>query len=153
MTEIATPRGSIWFDRDLPVLLATAELLDETIYGNAQTHAIAERSGIPQPEVVKALNNLKSRYVLVKDASSVALRDYMVIGLTPAGLEAAGVWPSGETLTERMVGALQAVIDEAPEGSPKSNKLKAVLASIKDAGIEIVGSVVGQAINRGVGIG
>ncbi|MGW6263993.1 hypothetical protein [Cellulosimicrobium funkei] len=145
-------RGRTWFERDYPVLLATAELLETSAYSHATTPQIAAKTEIDIGAVVKALTNLKERYVLVTDASTMTSRDYLVTGLTADGLVAADVWPSGDTVAERIIAAIEKALEEAPEGSPKQTKLKSALGSLRDLGVGGAGNILGQAVSSALGL-
>jgi len=145
-------KGRTWFERDYPVLLATAAQLEESRSNMAMSHEIAARAGIEADQVVKALGNLGTRYVLTKDASSLGGRDLYAVGLTDKGLEAADVWPSSDLLAERLVAALERLLEETPEGSPKAGKLRAALDALRELTVGTAGNVLGQAVSTALGL-
>lgn len=145
-------RGRIWFERDYPVLLATAKLLEDSPYSQARSQDVADETGLAQDEVVKALKHLEQKFVVLSDISTLARRDYLATGLTADGLVAADVWPSSDTVAERLIEALERALDEAPEGSTKQKRIRAVLDGVRDLGIGGAGNVLGQAISYALGL-
>jgi hypothetical protein len=145
-------RGRTWFERDYPVLLATARIVGASQYNHAMTHEIAGEMGIDVTEVVKAISNLKQRYVTVNPSSGLGNNDYIITGLTAEGLVAADVWPSTDTVAERLIEALERALDEAPEGSTKQKRIRAALDGVRDLGVGGAGNVLGQAISYALGL-
>lgn len=152
MTQTPTNAGETWRKLDYPVLLAAAHLCDESAFGHAASHQIASRTGFSVEDVVKAIGRLRERYLLAEDVSSLASRDLFVTGLTEAGLVAAEVWPSAETVAERLITALEALLDETPEGSPKRSRITGALVALKDLSVGTGGNVLGQAISGAFGL-
>lgn len=146
-------RGATWFDRDYPVLLAAAKLTQASDYNHCTTYEIAEETGLEVRDVVKALANLEQRYVNLHEAGSLAQRDYIVTGLTAAGLEAADVWPASDALAQRLVEALERALDDTPADSPKAGRLRAALNALKDLGVGASGNLLAQALAVALGLG
>ncbi len=71
---------------------------------------------------------------------------------TEAGLVAAEVWPSSDTVAERLITALEALLDETPEGSPKRSRITAALGALKDLSVGTGGNVLGQVIGGALGL-
>lgn len=142
MTE---PLPDLWASRDFPVLVAVARLLDET--GRPVTsYEVASEVQIEQPTAVRALTNLAHGFLEVRSENSVSDNDCYVVGITADGLRAAGQWPSPEAAVDRLIAALDAQIDVAPEGSPKASKLRAlrdgVVGVSRDLLVEVMGAVI-----------
>lgn len=153
MTDNDAPtKGTTWYDRDYPVLRATARLVQGSSYSQATTSQIAAASGFDVSDVVKALNNLKEQYVRVTDVSSIAARDYLVIGLTPDGLVATDVWPSADTVVERLIAALKSAVEEAPEDSAKQSRLRSAWQALVDLSTGATANVLAQAVTSAMGL-
>ena len=133
-----------WNSRDLPVLVAAARLLEDQDFVDADI--IAADLELSHRDVVLALKNLEHRHLELLNTSTYDGRDYMVRGIFPAGLEAAGQWPSPELAADRLEAALTALVDAAPEGSPQRGKFVALrdglLAAGRDVIIDVAGSVI-----------
>lgn len=145
-------KGQQWYERDLPVLKAAAELCGESSNNHTMTHNIAERSGIPQGDVVKAVSALMEKYLHAKTEGSLASRDYIITGLTAEGLVATDRWPSPVALQERFVAALEQMIEETPAGSPRATKLEGVLGAVRDLSTGTGAAVFGSLIAAAAGI-
>lgn len=135
----------LWSTRDYPVLVAAARRFREQSRP-LMSHELVEATGLEHHEVVAALSNLGHRHLDVRDASSEGARDNYVVGIMPAGLEAVGQWPSPDTAADRLVAALDALIDTTAEGSPKQSRLKAARDGLLAAGRDVLVDVAGAAI-------
>jgi len=135
----------LWSARDYPVLVAVARRLREAPRP-LMSHELAEVTGLHHQEVVGALTNLGHRHLDVRDASSEGVRDNYVVGIMPAGLEAVGQWPSPDAAADRLVAALNAMIDATADGSPKQSRLKAARDGLLAAGRDVIVDVAGAAI-------
>lgn len=140
-----TTNPDTWTTRDLPVLRAVARLLEDDRTAVASDE-IASAVGLDKRDVVKALRLLGDEHIRIDDMSSLGPADYVVTGITTAGLRTVGQWPSPETAVDRMIEALEQMIDNTPEGSPKQSRLKASLAWIRDTGRDVMVEVAAAAI-------
>ncbi|QOR69130.1 hypothetical protein IM660_10325 [Ruania alkalisoli] len=151
MTQNEDVKGRLWFERDYPVLRATAELIEESGRG-VTSDRIAERATMQQADVVRALRDLSTRFLDVQDVTTYDGEDYYALALTADGLVAADLWPSSDTVAERLIDALERALDEAPSDSPKATRIRAALDSMKDLGVGGAGNVLGQAISSALGL-
>jgi hypothetical protein len=135
----------LWSTRDYPVLLAVARLLRDKPRP-LMSHELVEATGLGHHEVVGALTNLGHRHLDVRDASSEGERDSYVVGIMPAGLEAVGQWPSPDAAADRLLAALNTMIDATADGSPKQSRLKAARDGLLAAGRDVIVDVAGAAI-------
>ncbi|WP_146086526.1 hypothetical protein [Rathayibacter sp. AY1D1] len=135
----------VWTTRDYPVLVAVAWLLEE--HDLLQSSDIAAFCGRSQRDVVLALTNLGHRHLVVKDASTYDGRDNYVTGIRPEGLEAVGQWPSPDVAAERLITALDALVDNAPMDSPKRNRLVAIRDGLLTAGRDVMIDVAAAVIS------
>lgn len=126
--------NDVWTTRDLPVLAATARLLDEKPGHPRQANKVEAATGIAEADVKRAFVNLSREHLDVADWGGMTSKDYAVTGITADGLRAAGQWPSPEVAADRLVAALNELIDNTTEGSPKQSRLKAARDSLLGVG-------------------
>ena len=93
------------------------------------------------------------RWIRAKNTSAmgVGVTDWVIQDTTPRGLRAAGVWPSEGDAARALIRALDEEIEEVPEGSPKSNKLKALRESAQNVGENTLAVVLAGAMKYGFG--
>lgn len=142
-----TPNTDTWTSRDLPVLAAAAALLDldGQIYNESELESAV---GLPRQEVIRALKVLNGPYLdvdLFGDMGRKVLR-YNVRGITADGLRAVGQWPSPDIAADRMIQAIDSLIEGSAEGSPKSGKLKAARDALLGIGRDVFVDIAGAAI-------
>lgn len=145
-------KGRVWFERDFPVLLAAVEMCQQSTYNQATTHQVAAATGLELSEVVKAVSNLKEKYIHVVDQSSGSERDFIITGATDAGLIATDVWPSTDALAERLVAAIEQALAVTPKGSPKATTLQGFLAATKDVTTGTAAGVLSALLAQALGI-
>jgi len=138
--------ADVWASRDYPVLVAVAQMLEQG--RSVQAVEVAEAIGRPQHDVVLALNNLGHMHLIVKDSSTYDGPDNYVTGIRPEGLEATGQWPSSDVAAERLIAALDALVDNAPENSPKHKRLVAARNGLLGIGRDVLVNV-GSAVITG----
>jgi hypothetical protein len=85
-----------WIETDLPVLKAIYELDGSR---SIDGRDIAEKCGIAEPELTRALGHLwRADLIRAIDASDLSGEEFLVQGISPRGLEALGEWPSPEAV-------------------------------------------------------
>lgn len=138
------PLEDKWSSRDLPVLITAVRLLEEEDTVDAAT--IASELGLSHRAVVVALTHLGHQHLEVSDMSSFDAADNYVTGVRPAGLEAAGQWPTPEAAADRLSAALEAMLDAAPEGSSRRSRLIALRDGVLGAGRDVIVDVAASVI-------
>lgn len=99
-----------WASRDLPVLDATITLLEDSYMVTVTD--IAERTGLDQAEVARALEALDPDYVdFRKTTTGGDPRFWYVHKATPLARRETGQWPTPDTL----IGSLAHALSEAAE--------------------------------------
>jgi hypothetical protein len=88
----------IWTQVDYPVLKAAVAASLEHEYSQVTCDDVATATGLDRVEVVKAVRRLGERYLHIQDESSFGGADFIINGVTSAGLEGAEVWPSPDAL-------------------------------------------------------
>jgi hypothetical protein len=77
---------------------------------------------------------------------------YTVRGVTSDGLRAVGRWPSAEQGVERLLDALDELIEHLPEGSPKQTKLKALRDDAGEVGKGVLTQVVSAVLTGAISV-
>lgn len=134
-----------WSSTDLPVLIATARILEEK--DPVDSSDVVEVTGLTHREVVIALTNLGQRHLIVEDSSAFEGRDVYVTGIRAAGLEASGQWPTPDAAADRLVDAFNQLIDAEPDESPKRSRLVAVRDELIAVGRDVLVDVAGAVIS------
>lgn len=141
----------IWIERDFPVLQAAVSACSQHEYGSATCDEVATATGFERKEVVKSVGRLGERYLRIQAEHTFGQADYLIRGVTAEGLEAAGVWPNPNELQERFITALEQLIEQTPEGSPKAKKLEGVLTSVRDLTTGTGSNLFGQLLVNALG--
>jgi hypothetical protein len=140
------PVQPTWFERELPVLEAAIALLDGLGHpGFVEVRSIANRTGTDPQQVFEALLAMQDEYVTLHFVGEGDPNLEMVTRVTPAGRRAVGQWPSAESLSDRLLVAMQDALDH--ESDPvRRAKLRSVTAALTGMGREVLVSVVSAAI-------
>ena len=141
-----------WFDRELPVLEATIQLFEERSYpaGLVRVGQIAERSGMDSLTVLKALIAMNPTYVSLHLVSAGEGPDPQIVkSVTTAARQAAGQWPSPETMSDRLLSALSSAADR--EGDPvRKGHLRAAADALTGIGRDVLVNVMSAAATGAV---
>lgn len=121
--------ASTWVDRDLPVLIAAARLVEEREPGSIVTlDAVSRACGMAVDLTAKACLALDPTY-LVLSGRSARLPDMVWIKqITDEGREAVGLWPAADTLADRIVCALEQLAAQDPDEDTRSRAQRAASA-------------------------
>jgi predicted ArsR family transcriptional regulator len=135
-----------WAARDLPVLNAAAALLERSYMVTVSD--IAERTGLEQPDVARALEALHPSHVdFRKTETGGDPTFWYVLKITPEGRRAAGQWPTAEGLVDRLVNALRdaASGEQDPQRQQQLNQAAELLADhVRDVAVQAAAAIVGQ---------
>jgi hypothetical protein len=135
-----------WLSRDLPVLDAVVELLEDQPM--AQPAAIAERTGFEAAEVIRALQALDGEYVHL----NLDLGGRSAVAVTAKARQAVGQWPSGESLIQQLVDGLASAAEKEADPERKGRLHQA--ASLLGGAVRDIAVGVAQAYaDRRLGIG
>ncbi|MDR8019215.1 hypothetical protein [Nesterenkonia aerolata] len=146
---------STWETIEVPVLEATVSLLESKNPGSPTTlDEIVEASGLERDEVNRTIGKLSQEHLVANDISAAGAGaiDWIVKGVTPKGLRAAGVWPSENAAAGAFLEALDQQIEEAPEGSSKKSALEQIKASAKNVTEGTLTAVFAAAVKAGTGL-
>lgn len=139
-----------WFSRDLPVLEAVVELLDNELIAIDPTR-LAGPTGLDQQNITRALVALDGPYVEMTWLN-VAGGIGRIQGVTPAARQATGQWPTGESLADSVLETLDARIDAAPTPEERSRWVKlrdGVAGAGRDVLVEVMAAVVSRQMAGG----
>lgn len=146
------PLEDTWTTRDLPVLRAVARALDET-GSTVKVHTLTrlpELQNMDPDTCRRALVALEDEYLLINWSNRHTGPGLGVIGrMTPAARRATGLWPSPESVTDRMLTALDEQIDAAQDPERKSKLVKvrdSLLGAGRDLMVDVVGAVVSKSL-------
>ncbi len=141
------PVNTTWLTRDLPVLEATVDLLNELGHPGAITVSpIADRTHMSAQDVFDALLALQPEYVTLQMVLAGGdPNPQMVTGVTAAARRATGQWPSAEALTDRLLLALQQALDQETDATRKS-KLRSAADALTGMGRDVLVAVVASAL-------
>ena len=142
-----------WFNRDLPVLDAIVQFLDEK--GGLEipdVNDIAERSGIEKAEVARAVLALEGVFIdLRKVMSGGDPGPWHIMAVSPQARLAVGQWPSPESVVDRLSAGLADAADKEPDGE-RSGRLRQAASllggSVRDVAVDVAAAV----ISRQVGV-
>ncbi len=115
-----------WFSRDLPVLIEAVRHFDASSQPLAAA-TVADRLGWEADKVTAAVRALaRGGYVEELGVGlGTAGGDYLA-RVSADAYRATGAWPSVDTMTDRILAALQQAVDQAPEGEAKSRARRAL---------------------------
>ncbi|MCZ2850002.1 hypothetical protein [Modestobacter sp. VKM Ac-2978] len=134
-----------WFSRDLPVLVEAVRHFD-TYTDPLAADTVAERLGWDVEEVMAAVRALsRGGYVKEQRATMASRPGDTIKNVSPEAYREAGAWPSPDTAADRLLAALQAAVDKAPEGEAKNRArriLDGVVAAGRDFAVDVAGGVV-----------
>lgn len=137
-----------WFSRDLPVLTAIVELMDDPS-ARPKGSQVAEASGYTKDEVARALNALDGEYATVRKAMSGGdPGPWIVLEVTPAARRAVGQWPTPENVADRLLAALEQAADQTVDEEQRS-RLRRAADSLKGLGRDVLPEVIANVITKG----
>jgi hypothetical protein len=142
-----------WVDRDLPVLDATVNLLEESYMVTVSD--IADRTGLDLADVSRALETLDPTYLdFRKTTTGGDPRFWYVHKATPEGRRAVGQWPTPETLITSLAGELTAAAERETDPERKgllSYSARLLGDTLRDLLIEAAARVLTPAARPGTG--
>lgn len=111
-----------WDSREYPVLRAAAAILSASGASITPSElATAEGLDLDEAEIEIAVSALEPTYLTIAHGPMRGgYRDLYITGLTDEGRRATGLWPSPETAADRLLSALEALSDRAPDEPTRS---------------------------------
>jgi hypothetical protein len=140
-----------WTSRELPVLQAMVEYLDDPAHTHIGPAGIAELSGLDEDQVVRALRALAEATPPFIQGSQPAQCTYpvLVTGVSERARRAVGQWPSGEQLAEELLRRLQQAADDEPDPERRGRLRQAttVLGGVaRDVVVEVASAVAARSM-------
>lgn len=138
----------IWFSRDLPILREVArrvEAGDESL----DAKEIATTLGMDRKTVEDAGMRLEEDGYLADGVSAMGTGILRFERVTAKGRREVGQWPNADVVADRLLAALQAAVDQAPEGPEKTKRrqvLEVVAAAGRDFAVQLGAMLVAQRI-------
>lgn len=135
----------MWTSRELPVLRALVDYLDDPDHRSIEPAQIADLAGLPQDDVHRALRALAEASPPYIEGVPVAELTYpiAVTGVTERARRAVGQWPNEEALAETLVRELRAAAAREPDEVHKG-KLHRAADALSDIGVKVVGEVLAK---------
>lgn len=140
-----------WYTRELPVLIAAIEYLEEHDYERTlQAFHLAPVVGMDATEVGKALKAMDGTYVRIS-LTGQGLPGALVHEVYSAGRRAAGQWPTPELVAQKLVTGLETAA--ATEADPeKKSKLRQTADFLGSAGKDLLINITASVIAKQSGI-
>lgn len=135
-----------WSSRDLPVLDAAVRGVDTDVAGGGiRLHEIASRTRLSEDEVFLALRALASDD-LVEVHWMSPRRAVRVIDVSGDARRVVGVWPTPEIALQRMIRALEAIVENTETDEDTRSRARKILEGIAGAGRQLGIGVAAAAI-------
>jgi hypothetical protein len=137
-----------WTARELPVLSATVQLLEESYMVTVSD--IAARTGLDDQAVARALEALDPVFVdFRKTTTGGDPTFWYVLKVTPAARQAVGQWPTAEALVSALARELAAAAQDEQDAERKGLLVYAARLiddTLRDASIRAASSVLGPSL-------
>jgi hypothetical protein len=137
-----------WAARDLPVLAATVQLLEESYMVTVTD--IAARTGLEEQAVARALEALAPVFVdFRKTTTGGDPTFWYVLKVTPAARQTVGQWPTGETLITALARELAAAAQDERDAERKGLLVYAARLiddTLRDVSVRAADSVLGPSL-------
>jgi hypothetical protein len=129
---------STWLSRELPVLKAIVEAMEEHPDSEARLAELAQRSGLPLPDVDRAMKMLwvaRPRYFegIAVEAETIPV---CVTSVTERALRETGQWPDPESLVRSLIEALNTAAEAEADPDQKS-RIMQVAETLKGIALQV----------------
>ncbi|MFI6249029.1 hypothetical protein [Streptomyces sp. NPDC051016] len=140
-----------WTTRDLPVLQAIVEFLDEKIgFETPELSDISERTGIAVDDVGRAAQALKSDGLIELRTSVGECGSWDVLGVSGDARRLVGQWPTAEQFVDAVAQQLQQAADAETDQEARSG-LRELANSARGAARDVFVDVTAALISRQMG--
>jgi hypothetical protein len=132
-----------WFSRELPVLVEVVRHFDSTHQPLAAT-AIAQDLGWEVETVTAGVRALIRGGYVEELGIDMGPGGAWIGQVSGQAYREVGAWPSVETAADRLLAALEAAVENAPEGEPKSRAKRirdGFLAAGRDFAVDVASGV------------
>jgi len=136
---------STWEPRDLPVLRAFVEYLEERGYpGSVDGKQLAAQLGLPPQQVTLAVEALRPTYLQAEVLSHPDGDAYLLHRITDEGRRAAGQWPTPENIVDRLVQGLLDAAEQEPD-EQKRSRLRSIAEGLRGFARDVAVGVISNA--------
>jgi hypothetical protein len=142
---------STWETRDLVVLELAVRHFDDPDVFRLDIPAIAAQTGLDEGDVkraLKALNDASPALVVGVPIAELSYPPYLT-GVTERARQLVGAWPSPDSLTDRLIAALQSAAETEPDEEKRTvlKRMASLVGGVgRDVFVNVVSSVIGHAI-------
>jgi hypothetical protein len=141
-----------WSTRDLPVLAAVVEYLDDKVGMDfPDGNDIAELLDMDVEDVGRALRTLDGEYVEVQLADG-GPGSWSVASVTSSARRVVGQWPTAERAVDQLIGELEKSAAEEQDPTRK-DRLHAAAATIRDLARDVATDVMAKVLVGSLGMG
>lgn len=141
----------VWTTRDLPVLVAVVEALqdfDQAFTGGVRASSIADRTGVALPAVVLSFRTLDDAGLIeVTKVMGGGGANWRAVRVSGRALQLVGAWPTPEGMAERILRELEAAAEAEPDAE-KRGKLRAAAAVLGRGAVDTTSNVLAAVIAR-----
>ena len=144
-----------WETRDLPVLRALVQAVDEGVRSPIRADEVVRRTGFDADTVQDALWALAGEqppFFEYIDASTFDRRDLVVSQLTGHARRTVGTWPTADAWADHLIKALAEAAAQEPDEAERG-KLRRAADVLGGLGRDVLAEVVTTVITRGTGLG
>ena len=142
-----------WQRRELPILRAAVDWFDQLDHNAMSLEELEERSGLSGEDVRRGLRRLALAEppLIIGIDTGKTLHPIGLMGVTERALVAVDVWPSPESLADRLIEALRGAAEAEPD-EEASSRWRQLASFLGTTGRELLVEVTGQVISRGAGL-
>lgn len=142
---------STWETRDLVVLELAVRHFDDPDASGLDIPTIATQTGLGESDVKRALKALSEASPALVVGIPIAEASYppYLTGVTERARQLVGAWPSPDSLTDRLVAALQSAAETEPDEEKRTalQRIASLVGGVgRDVFVNVVSSVIGHAI-------
>lgn len=142
-----------WTNRELPVLRYLVECFDDPDVHRVDLSEISAATGLDDEQVRRALRALSEASPDYIHGRKTAQTSYPVLltGVTERARRDVGVWPTPDSLVDRLVTAFDVAADQEPDPE-RQGRLRQIARSLGGSFRDIAVQVAGTAVARSVGM-
>lgn len=143
---MVTHLDDVWTSRDFPVLLEAARLI-EAGASYVFEQPLAAATGLDRDQVIRAIVTLqRGGYVEARlNRGDDRVTSATIVDISPQGMREVGLWPSPETGAERLLAALDTLVEQAPNEAERSRWRK-IRDGVAGAGRDVLISIAATVI-------
>lgn len=142
-----------WVNRDLPVLTALVQLVDETGHAVKATK-LEQVTGFDGPTVQRALRALNTEEPAYFTAATVAMGNHVMIvgGVTGKARRAVGAWPTPENVTSALLDRLELLANDEGVSEDNRSRARRIRDALADGGGAVLTGVLTTVLTAQMGM-